>query len=324
MKRYNNLYPNICNIKNLILADKKARKSKKNIQIKEFDKATGCNLLLLQNMLLFEEFTCSDYRTFKIFEPKERLIYELPYYPDRIVHHAIINIMDKIWINLLTKDSYGNIKGRGIHKCLESIIKDINKCEDDLYCLKLDIKKYYPSIDNNILKDLLRKKIKDNKLLNLLDNIIDKEQGIPIGNYLSQYFANIYLSYFDHWLKEDIKVGYYYRYVDDIIILDKNKSRLHSILSDINNYLYKNLRLKIKENYQIFPTDKRLIDFLGYRFNKKVIKVRNKIKKNFIKSVKQNKEKSIPSYIGWIKHTKNNNLLKKYIKNGKDYKLQVG
>jgi RNA-directed DNA polymerase len=98
MKRFGFLYEKVCSIKNLILADKKARKGKKNNSIREFDKARGCNLINLQNILLTDNFNTSEYKTFKIFEPKERIISELPYFPDRIIHHAIINILDEMWI----------------------------------------------------------------------------------------------------------------------------------------------------------------------------------------------------------------------------------
>lgn len=323
MKRYGFLYEKIYNINNLIIADKKARKGKKNNSIREFDKARGCNLINLQNILLNEKFNTSQYKTFKIFEPKERLIYELPYYPDRIVHHAIINVLDDIWIKQFTSDVYGNIKGRGIHKALYKLKEDLNDIENTQYCLKLDIKKYYPSIDNKTLKNIIRRKIKDDRLSKLLDNIIDSSEGIPIGNYLSQYFANLYLSGFDNYIKLELNIKYYYRYVDDIVILNKDKKYLHNILLLVKEYLANNLNLELKKNYQIFPINKRRIDFVGYVVKYKHIKIRKKIKKSFIKSTKTNKKESIQSYLGWLKHSNSKNLIKKYIDMKKFSELNI-
>lgn len=110
----------------------------------------------------------------------------------------------------------------------------------------MDIRKYYPSIDHLILKNIVQKKIKDKRLLELLDGIIDSAPGIPIGNYLSQFFANLYLSYFDHWLKEERRTKYYYRYADDMVILASNKEKLHSLLGEIKLYLHNNLRLDLE------------------------------------------------------------------------------
>lgn len=322
MKKYGFLYEKICNINNLILADKKARKGKKNNYIREFDKARGCNLINLQNTLLNNEFKTSEYKTFTIFEPKERIISELPYYPDRIVHHAIINIMDDIWVRQFASDVYGNVKGRGIHRALYAIKEDLNDIENTKFCLKFDIKKYYPNINNEILKTILRRKIKDNKLLNLLDNIIDSSAGIPIGNYLSQYFANLYLTGFDNYIKSNLKIKYYYRYVDDVIILHDNKVHLHEMLILIKNYLNNNLKLELKANYQIFPINKRSIDFVGYVVDNKKIKIRKKIKKSFIRSTKRNNKESIFSYLGWLKHSNSRNLIKKYMNKFSDFNIK--
>jgi len=323
MKRYGNLYEKIYHIKNLILADKKARKGKKNKSIREFDKNKGCNLINLQNILISNKFETSKYKTFKIFEPKERIISELPYYPDRIVHHAIINISDDIWIKQFSSDVYGNVKGRGIHKALYKLKDDLKDKEGTKYCLKLDIKKYYPSIDNEILKNIIRRKIKDEKLLHLLDNIINSSEGIPIGNYLSQYFANLYLCGLDNYIISDLNIRYYYRYVDDIIILDNSKDYLYSTLESIKLYLKNNLNLTLKSNYQIFPISSRYIDFIGYNIDYNKIRIRKKIKKSFIRATKRKNIESLYSYLGWLKHCKSKNLIKKYIDMKKFSELNV-
>lgn len=314
MKRYGNLYHKIYDINNLILADKKAKKGKKNRKdILEFDKNKDINLLKLHELLKNKQFKNSKYHIFKLYEPKEREIYKLPYYPDRIVHHAILNIIENKILSTLISGTFNCIRGRGIHKALNSVRKALIDKEGTEFCLKLDIRKFYPNINHDILKLLLRKKFKDKDLLYLLDEIIDSINGIPIGNLLSQYFANFYLTYFDHWIKEQLKVKYYFRYCDDIVILGKDKKVLREILYKIIEYLNLNLKLELS-NYQIFPVKSRGIDFVGYKSYHSHVLLRQSIKDNFIKMIKYNKnKKSIASYNGWLCHCNSINLKNKYL-----------
>jgi retron-type reverse transcriptase len=235
MKRINNLFEKICSVDNLILADEKARKGKlRSYGVKKHDKNRESNILRLHEILLNGKYRTSKYTSFTVYEPKEREIYRLSYFPDRIVHHAIMNILEPIWINIFTADVYNCIKGRGIHSCLKKLKTTLRTNKDETrYCLKMDIKKFYPSIDHDILKTIIRKKIKDKHLLELLDEIIDSAIGVPIGNYLSQYFSNLYLAYFDHWLKEEKNINYYYRYCDDIVILGNNKEELRNLFYEV-------------------------------------------------------------------------------------------
>jgi RNA-directed DNA polymerase len=133
-------------------------------------------------MLLNKTYKTSPYTTFKVFEPKEREVFRLPYFPDRITHHAIMNILEPIFVSVFTNDTYSCIKGKGIHAAVESVKKALQDKSGTVYCLKLDIKKFYPNIDHDVLKQLLRRKIKDKDLLWLLDEIIDSAPGLPIGN----------------------------------------------------------------------------------------------------------------------------------------------
>lgn len=313
MKRINNLYEKIYSIENLRLADSIARKGKlKQPGIIKHDKNKENNISMLHEMLKNKTYKTSEYSTFTIFEPKERLIYRLPYFPDRITHHAIMNILEPIFVSTFTADTYNCIKKRGIHAALNAVKIALKDVYGTKYCLKLDIKKFYSNVNHDFLKQLLRRKFKDNDLLWLLDEIIDSTDGLPIGNYLSQYFANFYLTYFDHWLKEEKKVKYYFRYADDMVILSDNKAYLHQILSDIRIYLHDNLKLEIKDNYQIFPVDARGIDFVGYVFRHTHILLRKSIKQNFSRMLVKNKNnKSIASYNGWAVHCNSKNLLKK-------------
>lgn len=329
MKRYGNLYDTIISVENLRLADEKARKGKKkSYGVRIFDKDKENNLQRLHEVLASGEFRTSQYSTFFVYEPKERKIYRLPYYPDRILHHAIMNVMEKIWVNTMTADTYACVKTRGIHKCAKKIKHDL-KGEKNIYCLKTDIRKFYPSIDHDTLKCVVRRKIKDKKLLKLLDEIIDSTDGVPIGNYLSQYFANIYLSELDHIIKEKFHIKYYYRYADDTVILSHSKQTLHRVEKFMNEYL-SGIKLNLKGNWRIFPVAKNVhdnvgcgIDFMGYVFYLEHTRLRKAIKKNFIKqAIKIGRHhltlKLIRTYDsawnGWCKHANAINLHKK-IKN---------
>lgn len=314
MKRISNLYSQVYDLDNLRLADDRARKGKrKTYGVRLHDQNREENLKSLQDDLINKTFKTSEYTVFKIYKPKERNIYRLPYFPDRIVHHAVMNILEPIWIKLFTADTYSCIKGRGIHACQKKLIRDLRAHpEQTKYCLKLDIKKYYPSIDHDVIKQIIRRKIKDKDLLWLLDDIIESAEGLPIGNYLSQYLSNLYLTYFDHWLKEEIKVKYYYRYADDMVFLSDSKDDLRHLFGQIKHYLNEELNLSVKGDYQVFPVKDRGIDFIGYVFYHTHTLLRKKIKKNFAKAVFKNKSKSsLVSYMGWAKHCNSKHLLKK-------------
>lgn len=315
MKRIGNLYNDICSIENLELADLKARKAKRNrYDVLQHDKEKDLNILKLHDALLNKTFKTSEYKTFKIFEGKERVISSLPYYPDRIVHHAVMNKLEPIFTSLFVSNTYSCIKGRGIHGAANALKKALKDVPNTTYCLKIDIKQFYPSIDHDILKQILRRKIKDKDLLWLLDDIIDSSDGVPIGNYLSQYFANLYLTYFDHWLKEVKRVKYCFRYADDIVILSGSKEYLHALLAEMREYLNTQLKLTIKDNYQVFVVAIRGIDFLGYKFFHTHVLLRKSIKKNFARMMfRRRNQKSFSAYNGWVTHCNGKHLMKKLL-----------
>lgn len=230
-----------------------------------------------------------------------------------------MNIMEPIWTNIFIKQTYSCIKGRGIHKLHSDLSTALQKDKNGTkYFLKLDIQKFYPSIDHKILISILYKKIKDERLMSLLKEIIHSSKGVPIGNYLSQFFANLYLAYFDHWIKEELKCKYYYRYADDIVILSNDKNKLHNILVSIKLYLTNLLKLNIKNNYKIGDINKDGIDFVGYVFKHTYIKLRKSIKIRAIKNIKYYKQNRINleqlrrifcSYFGWLKYCNSKHLL---------------
>lgn len=232
---------------------------------------------LLQQMLINHTYKTSDYEVFYKNEGKKtRKIYKLPYFPDRICQWAILQVIEPCIINNLTDDTYSAIPKRGIHKALSKLQNamwnDVPHCQ---YCLKIDARHYYQSVNHEILKEKYSRMFKDNELLWLLGEIIDSittaeiedlsaiylleedidpNTGIPIGNYLSQYSGNYYFSSFDHWIKEEKKVKYYFRYMDDICIFGETKEELHELRKEIDVYFRENLKIRIKDNWQVFPT----------------------------------------------------------------------
>lgn len=332
MKRFGNLYEKVYDMENLKLAHKNARKGKgwyKEVMM--VDSNPEYYLGILQYQLKSKTYHTSEYEIFiKKDQAKERKIYKLPYFPDRICQWAILQVIEPIIIRNLTIDTYSAIPNRGIHFGLKRLQNDIRNDEKGCkYCLKIDARKYYPSIDHDILKKKYAKIFKDNDLLWLLYEIIDSTEGnvgIPIGNYLSQYSGNFYLSSFDHWVKEKKHVKHYHRYMDDIVIFGETKEELHKILFETDMYFRCNLHLTIKDNWQIFPTYVRGVDFLGYRTFKDYTLLRKSTCKNMKRRMSKLMKKvssgcmmnysewcSINSYKGWLIHCDSFRLSNKYI-----------
>lgn len=323
MKRVGNLYNQFISIENLLLADSIARQGKsKQRGVIHFDKDHDQNIADLYRDLVTKTYSTSEYKTRVIYERKPRIISILPY-RDRVAQHAAMNVLEKMFVSTFTADTYSCIKGKGVHKASRALSKTLRSKTGATYCLKLDIKKFYPSVDHDILKSLLRKKIKDKEMLWFLDGVIDSAPGIPIGNYLSQYFANFYLTYFDHWIKEELGITNYIRYADDIVILSDSKEYLHEILAKIKLYLSDNLKLTVKGDHRIFPVALG-IDFVGYVHFPTHKWLRKTIKKAFARKVaRRNKSKhperfrsSIDSYSGWAKHANCKHLIKKLVPYG--------
>lgn len=315
-KKLKNVYQLLYDNDNLILSQYTAQKGKgSRKEISDFNNHILENLQSLYEMLRNETYTPGEYRVKTIYEPKERVIMIAPFFPDRIVHHCIINVLGDFWQHLYIGNTYACIKGRGTHKCMLDVHKAmVSDKKGTKYCLKIDIRKFFDNVDHAALKRIIRYTIADEQLLRLLDKIIDsngKEKGLPIGNFTSQYLANIYLTYFDHWMKEDMKVKYYYRYMDDIVILAGNKERLHYLLDMMGLYLATELKVEIKPNWQIFPVDDRGIDYVGFKQNHYGILLRKSILSRFYKKYERiNKIYKIknesdikhlfPSEYGWI------------------------
>ena len=304
MKRYGNLFHKIVDIDNLRLAHKNARKNKtKYKEIIEVDKDSEHYIQEIHRMLTDGSYRCSKYEKFiKNDSGKEREIFRVPYFPDRIVQHAIMQVVEPIWKKTLITDTFQAIKGRGVHKCKKKVEKVVQKL-GKRYCLQVDVRKFYPSICNDVLKKTVRRKIKCKDTLKLLDQIIEGHEGVPIGNYISQYFGNLVLSDIDHYCKEVLKTKHYFRYCDDIIVISDDKDYLHRVRLTIDKLL-SDIKLCMKDNYQVYKiTDNRGVDCFGYTIYPTVTKLRKSIAKAFIKSCTQeDNELSLSAYYGWIKH----------------------
>lgn len=322
MKRIGNIFNRIIDFNNLVLADKKARLNKsKRYGIAKFDKHSHENLLKLQRMFIEGTYKTSEYDIYTIIADrghKEREIYRLPYFPDRIAHHAIMNVIEPYLVKRFTSDTYSCIKGRGIHlavKRLKHALKTDPK--NTKYCLKLDVKKFFPSVDQKIMMDLFNRIFKDKRFLNLISEIIySTDKGLPIGNYISQFAANLYLTWFDRWVKQELKIKHYFRYCDDMVLLSSNKEELHQALQKIQEYMISHLELEVKHDWQIYPVDDRGIDFLGYVFRHSHMKLRKDMKKKFYRKTKyinfNKKFRSLSSFWGWCRYGNCFNLWKKF------------
>ena len=328
------LYDRIISMENLWEADANAQKGKqRRREVMEHNQHREQDLQALHEMLRDKTYKPSPYRTFRVHEPKERDIAALPYFPDRIIHHAIMNVLDKTWTHTFTYNSYACIKGRGNTACakrVRQIIDGYKRRNQSCYALKIDIRHYYPSIDGEVLKSIIRRRIKDKDTLWLLDTIIDSADGLPIGNYVSQYFANLYLAPFMHEAT-DVRRMTCVEYSDDIVFFDSDKERLHKAFRDfIEPYLSETLHVQVKDNWQVFPIASsrydrhgRALDFVGYTFYLKHTGLRQRIKRHFAKrtahylrlgiSGKRLRMKTA-SWTGWCKHADGKQLKKTILK----------
>jgi len=314
MKRYGNLWHKVCDLENLRAAHHSARKGKAYytevlwVNANE-DKA----LRTLQKSLLDKTFNTSPYEVEERFDGRKmRTIHKLPYYPDRIVQHALVNVCAPVWESSFIRDTFQSIKGRGTHdarKRVESAVRGV----PGLYALKFDIRKYYPNVGNEILKIEVRRKIKCPNTLWLIDNIIDSNQGLPIGNYTSQYLGNVYLSDLDWWVKQEVRPVAYFRYCDDLVVLTNSAQEAHDVRRRVFDKLQEDYKLSIKSNWQVFPVDARGLDFVGFVFTSKRTKLRKNIAKGVsqkAKAIRKSSHQMTPyqiangagSYWGWCKH----------------------
>lgn len=320
MKRYGYLFERICSLENLRQAAYGAAKRKRRRkEVRAFFSNLEENLATLRRELLERKYTVSEYDIFEKVERKRRIIYKLPF-RDRVVQWAIMLVLEPIWTPTFTADQYACIKGRGVHLMIRKMREDMRRDpEGTKYALKLDIRKFYPSIKHVIAKIAVRRKIKDGDTLWLLDLIIDSADGVPIGNFLSQYLANLVISELCHLLKEVLRLKYVYDYSDDITALLGDKPTLHGVLVFINDYVETVRYLSLKRNYQIFPVESRGVDMGGYVTFHTHCLARKRNKKALCREVAKLRKAGVPeaeimlktaSRVGFMKHCDSKHLLK--------------
>jgi len=304
MKTHKNLFEKFCSFENLYRAYLKAIKCKRYKEyVLKFSYNLEKNLFLLQEELMSQNYHCGKYNEFIINDSKKRLI-KAPDFRDRIVHHALCNTIEPIFDNSFVYDSYACRKEKGTHKAILRV-KGFLKNKENIYCLQCDVKKFFASIDQNILKKLIKKKIADKKILRVVNEIIDSSfdhrvyenlfdfrlTGIPLGNLTSQLFANIYLNELDQFMKHKLKVKYYIRYMDDFLILGYNKERLWRQKKEISHFIQDNLKLDLHpKKCNIFDI-KNGINFLGYRIFANYRLLKKDTVKRFLKRTKIYREK---------------------------------
>ena len=282
MKREGNLIDKIADIENLRLAFWKARKGKDaKKEVILFRENLDSNLLLLREKIVKGKLELSGYHYFKIFEPKERNICASSF-DQRILHHAIMNICHSNFERFQIETSYASRKGKGTYAAINQAKIYQKKYQ---WFLKLDVRKYFDKIDHEILIKLIRKRFKDELLIDLFIQIIDsydsgvKGIGVPIGNLTSQYFANHYLGLADHFIKEKLKAKAYVRYMDDMVMWSNCKIELIKIGREFESFILTELKLDLKPF--CLNNSKKGLPFLGYTLFPKQIKLNNTSKKRF-------------------------------------------
>ena len=318
-KTIRNQYDKKLTYENLMKAHLESRKGKSlRKEIILFNLKQEEYIMWLYKQLKNGTYKHSGYTTFYITEPKVRVI-EKSVYLDRIVHRWYVdNFMKDYFIKSFINTSYACIENKGMHKACLDVQKTMKHCKriwNNYYIIKMDVSKYFQNIDKEILYNILQRKIKDKKLLWLTREILysnGKQKGLPIGNYTSQCFANIYLNELDQYAKHQLKLKYYFRYMDDIIVMVRTKKEAIQKLQLIRIYLKEKLELELNSKTQIFKNTQG-VNFCGYKINEYRLKIRTRGKrklKNKIKRLKyeirtnkidtQNAYKFLAGHFGYI------------------------
>jgi retron-type reverse transcriptase len=323
-KSYNNLWDRVIDFENLYRAFRAAAKGKRyRRESLKFKKDLEENLIILQNDLIYKSYKPEEYRQFYVYEPKARLI-SAPSFRDRVVHHALCQVIEPLFENRFVNETFACRRGRGTNAAMrhaEACSRAAKRKWGGYYILKCDISKFFPSVDQDTLKDIVRRTIRDKNVMDLADVIIRSYEspiqdgkGIPIGALTSQLFANAYLDPLDHFIKEQCREKFYARYMDDFLVLHDEKARLHQLMCQIDEFVHDQLKLNLNPRTGIFP-GKHGIDFCGYRIWPTHIKPR----KSTVKRAKRRLRKmardyktnagvlnharaSIQIFLGYIKH----------------------
>ena len=296
-KTIKNEYEKALSYENLMKAHLQSRKGKGyRKEIILFNLRQEEYIMWLYEQLKTQKYKHGGYTVFYITEPKLRRI-EKSKYIDRIVHRWYVNSFIKpYFIPKFIETSYACLENKGMHKACLDVQKAMKHCKNiwgKYYILKMDIKKYFENINKNIVYEILQRKIKDEKILWLTREILysnNGENNLPIGNYTSQMFANIYLNELDQYVKHKLKGKYYFRYMDDAVLMRKTKEETKQDLENIKEFLREQLKLELNKKTQIFK-NKQGINFCGYKINEYRLKMRDKGKRKLKKKVKELKQK---------------------------------
>lgn len=281
MRRVGNLMGRIADYDNIQLAFIKSCRGKQaKREVLEFRADYDRNINEIRKSLLLGDIQVGNYSYFKIYDPKERLICAASF-RERVIHHAIMSVCHQYFERTLIYDTYATRIGKGVYKALEKAKIAAAKYR---YVAKLDFRKYFDSIDHDILKQKLERLFKDKDLLRLFCKIIDSYQvengkGLPIGNLTSQYFANYYLSSLDHKMKEDLRVALYLRYMDDILIMDNDRTILTQLVGVVRECSENDLKLQLKQ--PIYRSCKMGVSYLGYIVKPYILLLNGRSKRRF-------------------------------------------
>jgi len=297
MKRKGNLYHQIATHENLRIAFAKAAKGKRDCrEVIAFCEDFDADIHKLREQLLDHAPDIGHYHFFKVRDPKPRHICAA-LFPERVLHHAVMNICEPVLESYSVYDSYACRKNKGTLKALARAKEYAGKSD---WYLKLDIRRYFDSIDHDILMLLLSRRFKDKEVLNLFHRIIetyhtDPGKGVPIGNLISQHLANFYLGYSDHWVKEDRRIKGYVRYMDDFILFGSDKEFLKTELEHVRQFLNQKLALQLKDNIQLNRCC-RGIPFPGFRIYPHQIRLSPSGRQRFVKKFTEYEKKFINGY----------------------------
>lgn len=310
-KRIGRIKSKFLTFENFDKAERKARKNKKNTYgVRLFLKDRGNKLNELIAKLESGEFRSTPPRVEarKTEYGKVRNITILPYYPDRILAHAILRQVKERITTALIENTFNSIEGRGIHSLNQKLKRKLHgNPEGTKYCLKIDIRKFYESVDTENMLEVLSRYVKDEWFMGIVREVLENTGGLSIGGLLSQLFSNILVSELDHLIHEELKVRYYFRYADDMVLLFSEKEHLHYAMYRIRNFIWYKHTLELNSHRQVFEVSERGIDYVGYVFHHSHTRIRNRVKKSFIK--KRHNPKSVASYKGMLKYCDSKHLI---------------
>jgi len=319
------IYNDIISLDNLLEAWKEFLKSKRNKKdVQEFQYQFSDNIISLHNKLKNKIYIHDGYYAFNISDPKPRSIHKATV-RDRLLHHALYRQLYPVFDIHFIFNSYSCRKMKGTHKALNCFINFVNKASRNnkrtLWVLKCDIRKFFASVDHEILYIILRKYIQDGEIIELIKKVVESfhstatGKGLPLGNLTSQLFANVYMDEFDQFVKHVLKQKYYIRYADDFVIMNQSREKLLEVLPMIEEFLKNNLKLSLHPDKVFIKTIASGVDFLGWVHFPKHRVLRTKTKKRMFKRLKDifYKPEVVYSYLGLLKHG-NANKLKSKIK----------